>query len=326
MEFQFVWLYSKNLYMTFNAINELGKQREPFLFISDFKAKKLKIILLKDIQSQDIEFQIQENYTKQKYKNTLKKTPIDFDIYKEKFDKVIDEIKSGNTYLLNLTTKTKITTPLTLKEIYTHSNAAYKLRYKDDFVCFSPEGFVKIKDNKINTYPMKGTIDSAVINAEQKILADEKEMAEHIMVVDLLRNDLSIKAKNVKVEKFRYITKIEAGDKELLQVSSHISGELEKNWHEEIGSILKSLLPAGSISGAPKKSTLEIIDTIESYERSYFSGVFGVYDGESFESGVMIRFIEKTQDGYIYKSGGGITLDSNVFDEYNEMLDKVYLP
>jgi len=142
----------------------------------------------------------------------------------------------------------------------------------------------------------------------------------------LLRNDLSIVSDNVRVEEFRYITEIEAGDKNLLQVSSHISGRLDDLWHEKLGDILSSLLPAGSISGTPKKSTLEIIEHIEDYNRGYFSGIFGVYDGVSFDSGVMIRFIEKTNNGYIYKSGGGITLESNSKLEYNELLDKVYLP
>ena len=173
---------------------------------------------------------------------------------------------------------------------------------------------------------MKGTIDSSIFNAKKKILEDKKEMAEHTMVVDLLRNDLSIKARNVKVKRFRYITEIEAGEKKLLQVSSHISGDLDDNWRENLGSILKSLLPAGSISGTPKKSTLEIIDKIEKYDRGFFSGVFGVFDGENFDSGVMIRFLQKSKDNYIYKSGGGITIDSDPWLEYNEMLDKIYLP
>ena len=312
--------------MTFSEINLLGASREPFLFISDFKAKNLKVILLKELKYEDIEFEIKENLNKKTPLQTLKKNPLSFEKYKEKFDKIIEKIQAGETYLLNLTSETKIQTPLNLKEIYTNANADYKLRYKDEFVCFSPERFIKIKDNKINTYPMKGTIDSSLPNAQKKILDDKKEMAEHIMVVDLLRNDLSIKATNVKVENFRYITKIDAGDKKLLQVSSHISGELAKDWHENLGSILESLLPAGSISGTPKKSTLEIIESVEGYDRGYFSGVFGVYDGKSFDSGVMIRFIEKQDSKLVYKSGGGITLDSDVQQEYNEMLDKVYLP
>ena len=86
------------------------------------------------------------------------------------------------------------------------------------------------------------------------------------------------------------------------------------------------LLPAGSISGTPKKRTLEIIKEVEEYERGYFSGVFGYFDGELFDSAVMIRFIENTPDGLVYKSGGGITLESNAESEYQEMQDKIYIP
>ncbi len=312
--------------MKFEDLNSLGTKREPFLFITDFKAQKLKVILLKDLQNEDIEFFIDEDFKTTLHQNIFKKKPILFNEYKIKFDKVIERIKAGDTYLLNLTQPTSVETSLTLKEIFKNANAHYKLRYKDKFVCFSPEKFIQIKKEKIHTYPMKGTIDASLPNAKQAILNNQKEMAEHIMVVDLLRNDLSIVATKVKVEEFRYVNKLRAGDKELLQVSSHISGYVGEDWHERIGDILKSLLPAGSISGTPKKSTLEIIQDIEEYDRGYFSGVFGLYDGKTLDSGVMIRFIEKTDEGYIYKSGGGITLDSDVKLEYNELLDKIYLP
>jgi para-aminobenzoate synthetase component 1 len=210
--------------------------------------------------------------------------------------------------------------------MYRLANAHYKLRYKDQFVCFSPEKFVQIRENVIRTFPMKGTIDASVENAREKILADEKEMAEHVMIVDLLRNDLSMVATNVRVEKFRYFTEITAGEKKLLQVSSQISGRLKEHWQEELGDILQALLPAGSISGTPKKSTLRIIEDVEGYERGFFSGVFGLFDGENFDSGVMIRFVQKSANGLVYKSGGGITLQSNVRSEYQELQDKIYLP
>nr|WP_321266570.1 aminodeoxychorismate synthase component I [uncultured Sulfurimonas sp.] len=312
--------------MTFEHLNELGKKRVPFLFISDFLAQNIEAIPLDKLSNHDIEFCIDENYAKTKHNEFFKKEAISFDAYKKKFDKIIEHIKSGDTYLLNLTAPTKIYSDLTLKEIYDVANASYKLRYKDKFVCFSPEKFIHIKDSLIHTFPMKGTIDASIIDAKEKILSNKKEMAEHTMVVDLLRNDLSIVASKVKVKEFRYVQKIDSGEKELLQVSSHISGYVGKDWHEKIGDILKALLPAGSISGTPKKSTLEIIKNIEGYDRGFFSGVFGIYDGEKFDSGVMIRFVEKTGDGYIYKSGGGITLDSEADLEYNELLDKVYLP
>ena len=312
--------------MIFDTINTLAKKKIPFLFVSDFRLENIHVIPLDELEAWDVEYSIDENYTYTKHHHTLQKEPLSFELYQKKMAQVIEKIKSGETYLLNLTQATKVIPSASLQDIYKDVNAPYKLRYKDQFVCFSPEKFIQIKNNKIHTFPMKGTIDAALPNAAETILANEKEMAEHIMVVDLLRNDLSMVASDVRVQRFRYIDTIEAGAKKLLQVSSHISGDLGEKWQERLGSILQTLLPAGSISGTPKKSTLEIIDAIEGYERAYFSGVFGVFDGESFDSGVMIRFLEKTQEGYVYKSGGGITLESDAQSEYQELLDKVYLP
>jgi len=312
--------------MQFELINTLAAKGEPFLFISDFKAQDIKVLPLATLAQEDVEFSINEEYSYTQHSHRLNYSPINFNEYKKKFDKVIEKIKSGDTYLLNLTQATPIQTQLSLAEMYELANTHYKLRYKDEFICFSPEKFVQIKNNTIMTFPMKGTIDASIADAKEKILANEKEMAEHIMIVDLLRNDLSMVATNVHVDKFRYITQIEAGEKSLLQVSSQISGMLQDSWKDNLGNILKALLPAGSISGTPKKSTLDIIQKTEEYERDFFSGVFGLFDGENFDSGVMIRFIQKQEGQYVYKSGGGITLDSDVHSEYQELQDKIYLP
>lgn len=233
---------------------------------------------------------------------------------------------AGNTYLLNLTFPTEITVNANLLAIFSASQAPFKLYFKGQFITFSPERFVKIQDNVIKTYPMKGTIDATIPQARAKILNDIKEQAEHTMVVDLLRNDLSIIAKGVRVNQFRYINQINAGHKELLQVSSEITGILPSDWHCHIGDILLALLPAGSISGTPKKKTIEIIHSIENYERGFFTGIFGYFDGKQLDSAVMIRFIERQGQNLIYKSGGGITIDSQAEKEYQEMLDKVYIP
>jgi len=313
--------------MGFERINALAAEGTPFVSICDFLAKRVEVYTLDELQNADIEFCIDEHYRYVQHPYTLEKTPLPFDRYKEKFDAVIEKIKAGETYILNLTQATPIKTELSLREIYTLANAHYKLRYKDEFVCFSPEKFIQIKEQTIHTFPMKGTIDAAIEGAKEKILANEKEMAEHVMIVDLLRNDLSMVAKDVKVECFRYIDTINAGEKQLLQVSSHISGTLGNRWQKELGDILQKLLPAGSITGAPKKSTVEIIEAVEGYERGFFTGVFGYFDGKEFDSAVMIRFIEQqSNDSFIYKSGGGITLDSDLESEYNELLEKIYLP
>jgi para-aminobenzoate synthetase component 1 len=250
--------------MGFHEINLLAKQRIPFLVISDFRAQQVEVIPLKDLQKHDIEFCIDEDYEFQEHPYQLQKNPLPFELYQQKFEAVIEKIKSGETYILNLTQPTPIQTQLTLKEMYDLANAHYKLRYKDQFICFSPEKFIQIHEDKIHTFPMKGTIDASLEDAEAKILKNEKEMAEHIMIVDLLRNDLSIVAKEVKVEKFRYVQDIEAGEKKLLQVSSHISGKLESSWKENLGDILQALLPAGSISGAPKKISIRTLPILVS--------------------------------------------------------------
>lgn len=305
-------------------ISRLASQGTPFLFISDFRAEKILLYTQDELALEDIEFNFTP--TAMLEPTPLTKQPIDYRTYKLGFDKIIEHIKAGETYLLNYTCSTPVETALSLKEIYQKAHAKFKLRFKDEFVCFSPERFIKIEGDSISTYPMKGTIDASLPNAKESILSNEKEMAEHIMAVDLLRNDLGIVAHNIKVEKFRYIDHLKTGDKELLQVSSKITGELPSTWREDFGNIINALLPAGSISGTPKKSTVQIIEEVEEHDRGFFSGVFGYFDGHNFDSAVMIRFIEKHNGELIYKSGGGITLDSQAEEEYQEMIDKIYIP
>jgi len=93
-----------------------------------------------------------------------------------------------------------------------------------------------------------------------------------------------------------------------------------------LGDIIFTLLPAGSVSGAPKKKTTEIIASAEGMTRGYYTGVAGIFDGRDLNSFVMIRFIEKRDDSYFYRSGGGITSFSDPLSEYNEMIDKIYVP
>jgi para-aminobenzoate synthetase component I len=310
--------------MPTGKLNDLCSRAVPFFFLSDFEGNDLSCYPLDTLEREDIEFAFHTAGTE--HESALQKSPIDFDTYREKLEAVQEYIRRGETYMLNLTQPTPITCDDTLAEIYRKANAPFKLRFKDQFVCFSPEKFIEIIDNKIYTYPMKGTIDASLPDAQKTILHDEKETAEHLMAVDLLRNDLGIVARNINVEKFRYIDKIKAGAKELLQVSSKISGQLETTWPTRIEEILRSLLPAGSISGTPKKRTVEIIQEVEGYERGYFTGVFGYFDGRNLYSAVMIRFIEKTQKGLVYKSGGGITIESDPEKEYKELIDKIYIP
>ncbi len=325
----------------FEYMNELGKLREPFLFILDFDVLKPLVFPLKNIQnSAEIVFDIngQRNFTplsKKPYKAVFfEKKPISYADYKAKFDFVLENLQFGNSFLVNLTQPTAIETNLSLSEIFHSCTAKYKLLVNtetDKFVVFSPEPFVKIDEKGvISSFPMKGTIDAGIENAEIKLMNDLKEQAEHATIVDLIRNDLSQVASQVLVERYRFVELVQTHAKELLQVSSKISGQLPSKYHENIGTIFQKLLPAGSISGAPKPKTIEIIKTAEGYERGYYTGIVGIFDGKRLDSGVMIRFIEETtadtEGGLIFKSGGGITAMSDAESEYLEMIDKVYVP
>jgi para-aminobenzoate synthetase component I len=315
-----------------DLMNKLGKARTPFLFLIDYKMENAIILPLDEIDNNVLCYDLNGYRNYEQPVSNLNQLfhfnihPVSKAVYTKGFEIVMKNIRLGNSFLTNLTYETLVSSNLGLKDFFHISNAQFKLWIKDRFTFYSPEKFVSIKDNVIRSYPMKGTIDASIENAEKVILDDEKEMAEHYTIVDLIRNDLSLVAKNVRVERFRYFDMIITNGKNLLQVSSEVAGDLEFNWNDKIGSILYKLLPAGSITGAPKKKTMEIIDEAEIDPRGYYTGVAGIFDGINLESAVMIRFVENREGQLYYHSGGGITVNSMCEHEYQEMIEKVYVP
>ncbi len=250
-----------------------------------------------------------------------------FDRYKEQFEHVQKEIHIGNTYLLNLCTATKVIGKLDLLSLFKKSEANFRLYYKDQFIVFSPERFVTLEGNILKTFPMKGTIDAGINGAETKLTSDEKELAEHYTIVDLLRNDVGRVCDEIEVSRFGYVDEITTSKGPVLQMSSEITGHLSTEFKRAPGRLFYKMLPAGSISGAPKIKTLEIIDSVEDIDRGHYTGVMVHFDGHTIDSGVMIRFIERdADDNCWYKSGGGITHKSEVNYEYDEIIRKIYLP
>lgn len=316
-----------------SCMNEWGKNGIPFLFVFDFLLQKPLVIRLDQIDSREILYQVnQTSNLSQTVSFQPEPKPLltlempDFGQYGVAFNKVMHYLQRGDSYLLNLTMPVHISTNLGLKEIFLRSKAPFKLWLMDKCTIFSPEPFIRISDDMIYSFPMKGTIDATIPDAVNKLLGNEKELAEHYTIVDLIRNDLNMVSMDVRVEKFRFVEEITTIRGKLLQTSSLISGRLPENHLDRIGDIIVTLLPAGSISGAPKKRTVEIILEAEQYERGYYTGVFGIFDGTGLESAVMIRYIEQTPNGLIFKAGGGITVNSNMQDEYDELVSKVYLP
>ncbi|MBL7871879.1 MAG: aminodeoxychorismate synthase component I [Cyclobacteriaceae bacterium] len=314
-----------------DQMNEWGRKQVPFLFLIDFEMEKPRVWRLDQLGSDEILFSLngfsnaRENLPALT-DSKLDSFPISFEEYKEKFDFVHERLLYGDSFLVNLTVKSRVELTASMLTLFYNSDAKYKWFLKNRFLCFSPETFIQIKDRKIFSHPMKGTIDASLPDAEKELLENKKELAEHITIVDLIRNDLSRVATNVTINRFRYIDEIKTKNKKILQVSSEIVGDLPENYNERLGSIIVSLLPAGSISGAPKPKTIEIIQEAEKEKRGYYTGVFGYFDGKNLDSGVAIRYIEQDGGNTFYRSGGGITSQSKVQDEYEEMIQKIYVP
>lgn len=306
-----------------------------------------------------------------------------YENYERSFDIVKNNIMAGNSYLTNLTCKVPVNCNLSLEDIFNQAKGKYKLLLRrkrnqaedkaqqkeeeeaqnkadkkeenieeisNPFVCFSPETFVRIKNGRIYSYPMKGTLDASLPDAEKQLMEDRKEAAEHATIVDLIRNDLSRVAENVRVDKYRYIDVLHTNKGDILQTSSEISGSLPEDYRQHLGKILDAQLPAGSITGAPKDKTMQIIHEAEGYDRGFYTGIMGIYDQGELNSAVMIRFIEeenspvdfeadgeknfKANEGkepkesreLYFKAGGGITSKSDCRREYEEVIQKIYLP
>ena len=330
-----------------HRINQLGKEGNPFLFIINYKGDLAFIKRLSDIHPEECLYDF-EGVSNLKETYIPLSAPITWQIenpryqdYKRSFDIVKSNIMAGNSYLVNLTCKVAVTCNLTLRDVFLHTNGKYKLWLKkpnqlsssedtptpqcESFVCFSPESFVKIKNGRIYSYPMKGTLDATIPHAEELLMSDKKEAAEHATIVDLIRNDLSRVAEDVRVDQYRYMDLLHTNKGDILQTSSEISGRLPEHYANTLGDILTEQLPAGSITGAPKDKTMQIIHEAESYKRGFYTGIMGIYQNGELNSAVMIRYIEQEDNQLYFKAGGGITSKSECLKEYEEVLQKIYL-
>lgn len=310
-------------------MNTLGAERVPFLFAFDYELRHA-LLVAHPLQQDEVLFSVRGITNRKTVLDhpqiALQAFPIDYGRYAQGFDVIQHALLRGDSYLANYTVKTPIRMSASMLDVFNASRAPYCLYVPDQFVCFSPERFVHLRQGIISTYPMKGTIDASVPDAEQVILADAKETAEHVTVVDLLRNDLGMVSSRVEVSRFRFIDRIDTPQRSILQVSSEIQGVLHDDWRARLGDILWTLMPAGSICGAPKDSTVRAIAAAEQQPRGFYTGVFGYFDGDSLDSAVLIRFIEQEEDRLFFRSGGGITVNSSCRSEYDEVNQKIYIP
>ena len=185
----------------------------------------------------------------------------------------------------------------------------------------SPEAQLVIKDKKAEIHPIAGTFkrsgDDAVDKEKAiKLFEDDKENSEHMMLVDLARNDLSRSCSNVKVEKDREIQFYS----HVIHLVSKVTGELKSPSNDIIG----NTFPAGTLTGAPKFRAMELIEEYENHTRSFYGGAIGFIDFDNnFNHAIMIRsFLSKNQN-LLLQAGAGIVSKSNRHNELNEVYNKI---
>ncbi|ENV91713.1 hypothetical protein F937_03839 [Acinetobacter calcoaceticus ANC 3680] len=253
--------------------------------------------------------------------------------YFEAFHKIQEYIKAGDCYQINLTQEFKANFIGSLlnkaEDLWNLTNAPYAGYLKLDqfeLLSCSPELFIEFNQNKqIKTRPIKGTmpryenIEKDFIS-KQTLKNSQKDQAENVMIVDLLRNDLSIYANTGSV-KTTQLFEIESFN----QVH-HMVSEIVATLKDDINpmQMLLSALPGGSITGAPKIRAMQIIEELEEEARGAYCGTLGYFnfDGTG-RWNILIRSFQQYQNQLSLWAGGGITIASNAEAEYQESLDKI---
>jgi para-aminobenzoate synthetase component 1 len=249
-------------------------------------------------------------------------------------EKLRNHIEEGDiyeiNYCINFSAYSQQINPIQVfKQLCQNSPAPFASFLKMDkkyIVSASPERYIKLKDNKIISQPIKGTARRGKTDLEDKenkkqLSESEKERAENMMIVDLVRNDLAKSAKtgSVKVDEIFGIYSFQ----QVHQMISTISAEKRDTVHPV--DVIKNAFPMGSMTGAPKIRAMELIEEYENSKRNVFSGSIGYFNGENeFDFNVLIRSIyyDEETNNLNYQVGSAITYDSDAEAEYEECLLK----
>ncbi len=251
------------------------------------------------------------------------------------FDQVQDNLTQGNSYQINLTQRFKLDlADDNLFDWYYQLSRSNPVRYASfcsfeniEIISVSPELFFRKTQDKLITRPMKGTIargnnQQELADNREKLAHDSKNLAENLIIVDLLRNDLAkiAQTNTVKVNKLFNIEEYQT----VLQMTSEIEAQIPNN--TSFKEIIDGIFPCGSITGAPKKRTIELIQQIEKSQRNVYTGAIGyILPNNDMLFNVAIRTLTKyAQDDFaMLGAGGGITTQSQATDELNEIYTKI---
>lgn len=251
--------------------------------------------------------------------------------YRQAFSTVQDFLRAGDCYQINLAQRFSaqasgdpFSAYCTLRQLNPSPFSAYLNFPHVQILCASPERFLQVRGRQVETKPIKGTrprmpVEAADVKIQQDLCSDPKDRAENLMIVDLLRNDLSKSCAQgtVKVPKLFEIESYAT----VHHLVSTVVGELAPG-HDAL-TLLRDCFPGGSVTGAPKQRAMEIIEQLEPHRRGIYCGVIGYvgFDG-NMDTNIVIRTL--VYGGGVIRcwAGGGIVADSEVDAEYQETLDK----
>jgi len=267
------------------------------------------------------------------YKSTTScESNMNYDLYKSKISKISNYIKSGDCYQVNFAQRFSLGYEGDEYSMYKTLNNSFGSPYSafinypfGNILSFSPERFLSIKNNIVETKPIKGTrprSDDEITDKKNidELKLSEKDRAENLMIVDLLRNDLGMNCKSgsINVDKLFEIETFA----NVHHLVSTISGEIHNE--SSIYKLIRDAFPGGSITGAPKLRSMEIIEELEPDNRSIYCGSIG-YIGfdQKTDLNISIRSMLAVNNKLYFWGGGGIVNDSDVRSEYNESIAKV---
>ncbi len=315
--------FDDDVFPKFCTTDFLGKEQYTWKFKNVFSSFDKKFCKLNDKEKKKITFKL-KNIEKIKLK---KKLSFYASETKESFIEKVKNIQNfeqdGNAWVVNLTQNIfgKLNSGNNRKELLlgsyfnflqtsTHHCGGLTLTYEQDFCSFSPEVFCIQEEKEILTYPIKGT------GSKDFLETSEKEISELNMITDLLRNDFGRICSSVEVEKERILT----AERDFYHAHAEIKGDLMKKFDWEQ---FTKLLPAGSISGAPKKKVIEKILELENFDRKFYTGTFGVQFSSKYSVfNILIRTLFLGQKHWYFPVGAGITVESNPVLEFEETFKK----
>ena len=255
---------------------------------------------------------------------------------KEEYMQIVEKTKKyiyeGDIFQAVLSNKLEAKASGSLLDVYRRlriSNASpYMFYFSSDDIEIagaSPETLVKLEDKELSTFPLAGTRKRGMTEEEDKklikdLLSDEKEKAEHNMLVDLGRNDIGKISKfgSVKVDKYMEIVKFS----HVMHIGSTVKSVIRED--KDALNAIEAVLPAGTLSGAPKIRACEIIDELEKDKRGIYGGAIGYIDfSGNMDTCISIRLAYKKSDRLVIRSGAGIVADSDPELEYEECVNKM---